>query len=242
MKTSAARQAGELDAGLAELLARSALGDRAAFRGLYDATAARLLGVIVQLVGRGAVAEDLLQDVYVRIWRSAAQYRAGAGTPMAWMAAAARYRAIDHLRARAVRPELAIGDLPARAGHDDADDGVEPQRQGAGTLGLVDVAGTDGPGHQGSAADIERLKEDETDENRLGCDADGGQRVGAQVPDHDHVDHAQERHHHQFQHHRPGQVDDRAPHFLFAGQGLVRLRRGRGGTVDRQLLRHRGFR
>ena len=129
MKTSAARQAGELDAGLAELLARSALGDRAAFRGLYDATAARLLGVIVQLVGRGAVAEDLLQDVYVRIWRSAAQYRAGAGTPMAWMAAAARYRAIDHLRARAVRPELAIGDLPARAGHDDADDGDDPVRR-----------------------------------------------------------------------------------------------------------------
>ena len=78
--------------------------------------------VLAQLVGRGAVAEDLLQDVYVRIWKAAGQYRAGAGSPMAWMAAAARYRAIDHLRSRGARPEVAIADLPSRAGVDDADD------------------------------------------------------------------------------------------------------------------------
>jgi RNA polymerase sigma-70 factor (ECF subfamily) len=111
---------------LATLVARSALGEREAFRSLYDATSARLLGVIAQLVGRGATAEDLLQDVYLRIWKSAAQYRPEAGSPMAWMAANARYRAIDHLRSRKARPEVAVGDLPDRHGSDEGSDRDDP--------------------------------------------------------------------------------------------------------------------
>jgi RNA polymerase sigma-70 factor (ECF subfamily) len=108
------------DAHLADWLARCALGDRQAFRSLYEATAPRLLGVIARLVGRGAVAEDVLQDVYVRVWKAAGQYRPGAGSPMAWLAATARYRAIDILRARDARPEISATDL--MSGDDDADD------------------------------------------------------------------------------------------------------------------------
>jgi len=115
-----ARPSEDADARLSDWLARCAMGDRQAFRHLYEATAPRLLGVIARLVGRGAVAEDLLQDVYVRIWKAAGQYRPGAGSPMAWLAAAARYRAIDHLRSRDARPEVAIADL--RSGADDPDD------------------------------------------------------------------------------------------------------------------------
>ncbi|MFL6627237.1 MAG: sigma-70 family RNA polymerase sigma factor [Vitreoscilla sp.] len=122
MTTAALKRDHELESRLADWLARCALGDRKAFRQLYDATAPRLLGVVAQLVGRGALAEDLLQDVYVRIWKAAGQYRAGAGSPMAWMAATARYRAIDHLRSRGARPEVAIADLPSHAGSDDGDD------------------------------------------------------------------------------------------------------------------------
>ena len=122
MTAPALKSADELETRLADWLARCALGDRQAFRQLYEATSARLLGVIAQLVGRGALAEDLLQDVYVRLWKSAGQYRAGAGSPMAWMAATARYRAIDHLRSRGSRPEVAIADLPAHAGSEDGDD------------------------------------------------------------------------------------------------------------------------
>lgn len=117
-----AAAATDADLRLADWLARCALGDRQAFRELYEATSPRLMGVIAQLVGRGALAEDLLQDVYVKVWKAAGQYRAGAGSPMAWMAAAARYRAIDHLRARGARPEVANADLPARVGIDDVDD------------------------------------------------------------------------------------------------------------------------
>ena len=122
MTTAVLKSADEIEARLADWLGRCALGDRQAFRQLYDATSPRLLGVLAQLVGRGAVAEDLLQDVYVRIWKSAGQYRAGSGSPMAWMCASARYRAIDHLRSRGARPEVAIADLPVHAGSEDGDD------------------------------------------------------------------------------------------------------------------------
>ena len=122
MTASALKSADELEARLVDWLSRCALGDRQAFRQLYEATSPRLLGVLAQLVGRGALAEDLLQDVYVRIWKAAGQYRAGAGSPMAWMAATARYRAIDHLRSRGSRPEVAIADLPSHAGSEDGDD------------------------------------------------------------------------------------------------------------------------
>ena len=122
MTAAAASTSGDADTRLADWLARCALGDRDAFRKLYQATAPRLLGVIAQLVGRGALAEDLLQDVYVRVWKAAGQYRAGAGSPMAWLAATARYRAIDHLRSRGARPEVSIADLPSHGGSDDADD------------------------------------------------------------------------------------------------------------------------
>jgi RNA polymerase sigma-70 factor (ECF subfamily) len=139
---TAVRSPEDLEARLADAIARCALGDRAAFRQLYEATAPRLLGVIAQLVGRGAVAEDLLQDVYVRIWKAAGQYRPGAGSPMAWLAATARYRAIDHLRSRGARPEVAIADLPSRGGDDEADD--DPTNRvpdpGAGPAGELEAA------------------------------------------------------------------------------------------------------
>ena len=122
MTAAAASTSQDVETRLADWLSRCALGDRDAFRKLYEATSPRLLGVIAQLVGRGALAEDLLQDVYVRVWKAAGQYRAGAGSPMAWLAATARYRAIDHLRSRGARPEVSIADLPSHGGSDDPDD------------------------------------------------------------------------------------------------------------------------
>jgi RNA polymerase sigma-70 factor (ECF subfamily) len=106
----------------ADWLERSSKGDLDAFHKLYLATSPRLLGVIALLTGRGAVAEDLLQDVYLRIWKASGQFRAGSGTPMAWMAAMARYRAIDHLRARGARPEISAADLAGAGDTGDPDD------------------------------------------------------------------------------------------------------------------------
>ncbi|MFN3628928.1 MAG: sigma factor [Casimicrobiaceae bacterium] len=56
---------------LGDLLARVKLGDRQAFERLYRATSAHLLGVILRIEPDRARAEDVLQEVYVNVWRSA---------------------------------------------------------------------------------------------------------------------------------------------------------------------------
>jgi RNA polymerase sigma-70 factor (ECF subfamily) len=99
---------------LAGLLARAAAGDRVAFRALYDATHRQLFAVIRRIVGDHAQAEEILQDVYVRIWQSAHAYDATRGSAMAWLATVARYRAIDIVRRNAAR------DMPAIEGAEGA--------------------------------------------------------------------------------------------------------------------------
>lgn len=83
-----------------ELISRVALGERAAFRSLYAATAPKLLGVCLRILKDRSEAEDALQEVYVKIWRSAAQYAASRHNPMAWLVVIARNHSIDRLRAR----------------------------------------------------------------------------------------------------------------------------------------------
>ena len=59
---------------LADLLARTGLGDRQAFSTLYQRTSAHLLGVILRIQRQRDLAEDILQEVYVNVWRSAAGF------------------------------------------------------------------------------------------------------------------------------------------------------------------------
>ncbi len=92
--------AGELSA----LLARAAAGDQAAFQQFYDRTAAKLFGIIVRILVERGDAEDVLQEVYVTVWRKAAEFDAARASPVTWVATIARNRAIDRLRARGSRP------------------------------------------------------------------------------------------------------------------------------------------
>lgn len=85
---------------LKPLLDRVARGDREAFRALYDATSGKLYGVAIRILKRKDLAEDAVQDAYLRIWDGAAGYRPGLGSPLGWMATIARNRAIDMLRKR----------------------------------------------------------------------------------------------------------------------------------------------
>lgn len=85
---------------LSRLLAAVDRGDRAAFKALYDHTAAKLLGVVLRIVRDRALAEEVIQDTYLRIWRRAADYTPDAGQPLTWMVAIARHRAIDIIRKR----------------------------------------------------------------------------------------------------------------------------------------------
>ena len=81
-----------------ELIARTALGDRLAFSKLYDRTSAKLFGVCLRVLRNRSEAEEVLQEVYVLIWRKAGAYRANGLSPMTWLITVARNRAIDRLR------------------------------------------------------------------------------------------------------------------------------------------------
>jgi len=86
---------------LQQLLARVALGDRAAFRRLYDATAPSLFGVALRIVRQRDRAEEVLQDAFVNAWNRAAGYQAALSQPMTWLTAIVRNRALDELRSGA---------------------------------------------------------------------------------------------------------------------------------------------
>lgn len=81
-----------------DLIARVGLGDRVAFSRLYDATSAKLFGVVLRVLNDRAGAEDVVQDAYMKIWRHAGRYAANGMSPMTWMITIARNTAIDRLR------------------------------------------------------------------------------------------------------------------------------------------------
>ena len=85
---------------LAELLAEVSHGDRRAFRNLYDRTSSKLYGVVLRIVRSRELADEVLQEAYLRIWQSASRFRAESGRPMTWMISIARYAAIDTIRKR----------------------------------------------------------------------------------------------------------------------------------------------
>ncbi len=85
---------------IAELLGRVARRDRAAFDALYTRTAPKLFGVALRILRERAEAEEALQEIYVKIWRSADRYSREAGAGATWIVAIARNHSIDRLRAR----------------------------------------------------------------------------------------------------------------------------------------------
>ncbi len=97
---------------VADLLAQVAAGDRNAFAALYDATSLKLFGILLRILHRRDRAEDLLQEVYLRIWERAGSFDRERASPITWMATIARNRAIDEVR----RHQLSIvggdDDLP----------------------------------------------------------------------------------------------------------------------------------
>ncbi|MFD0858534.1 sigma-70 family RNA polymerase sigma factor [Roseovarius aquimarinus] len=82
------------------LIARAALGERAAFGDLYAHTSAKLFGICLRVLNDGAEAEEALQEAFVKIWRNADRYRANGLSPMTWLITVARNTAIDRARKR----------------------------------------------------------------------------------------------------------------------------------------------
>jgi RNA polymerase sigma-70 factor (ECF subfamily) len=77
---------------LSILLARVAQRDRAAFAEVYRATSAKLYGIILRILHRRDVADEVLQEVYVKIWDRAADFDPRMASPITWMATIARNR------------------------------------------------------------------------------------------------------------------------------------------------------
>jgi len=97
----------ELDA----LLARCAAGEAAALERLYQQVAPILLAVLMRMLRRRDLAEDVLQDVFVKVWQQAKQFDAMRGRALPWLVSVARNRAIDVRRAN--RPVMAFSDVHA---------------------------------------------------------------------------------------------------------------------------------
>lgn len=89
---------------LAALLARLALGEREALAQVYRLTSAHLFGQLLRINPDRAQAEELLQEVYVAVWRSAGSFDAARSQPLTWLCSVARHRAIDSLRRAQARP------------------------------------------------------------------------------------------------------------------------------------------
>jgi RNA polymerase sigma-70 factor, ECF subfamily len=90
------------------LMARIEARDADALAALYDRYGARLLGLAQRILGRGGEAEEVLQEVFLFAWKSAATFDPGRGTVRTWLLIATRSRSIDRLRSRrsSTRPEV----------------------------------------------------------------------------------------------------------------------------------------
>jgi RNA polymerase sigma-70 factor (ECF subfamily) len=84
---------------LADYLRRSARGDEQAFAALYDATSARVHGLVLRVVRDPAQSEEVTQEVFLQVWRTAARYDESKGSALAWLMTLAHRRAVDRVRA-----------------------------------------------------------------------------------------------------------------------------------------------
>ena len=102
---------------LRQLLAQCSLGNRRAFETLYRSVGPRLHGVALRFMGRPDLAEEVLQESFVRIWNNASRYEAHLSAPLTWMINITRNQAIDQLRKHRDRP---LSDVEEQALVDDS--------------------------------------------------------------------------------------------------------------------------
>jgi RNA polymerase sigma-70 factor (ECF subfamily) len=123
-----------VDKGDVSLVSGAAAGDRDCLAGLYDRYAPALLAIGRRILGDAREAEDLLHDVFIEVWRQAADYDEARGSVRAWLLMRMRSRALDRRKAAVFsrRADLPPGeDLAGRAAdpHGGEDPALGPDRQ-----------------------------------------------------------------------------------------------------------------
>jgi RNA polymerase sigma-70 factor (ECF subfamily) len=130
---------------LVTALEHTARGDRAAFELVYKATSLKLYGIVTRILGRRDLADEVLQEVYIRVWQRAGDFDPTNSSPITWMATIARNLALDEARRKTPRSiedfpqvlQLPSDDDPA-ANHERDEalrrlyaclDGLEPERK-----------------------------------------------------------------------------------------------------------------
>ena len=91
---------------LVAALSRTSGGDRSALREVYDLTAGKMFGICLRICRDRDAAEDVLQDVYLKIWKRAGRFDAGRASPITWLSAIAHNAAIDWVRSNGT-PQIA---------------------------------------------------------------------------------------------------------------------------------------
>lgn len=105
---------------LIALLAGVASGNEAAFAELYQASSSKLLAVAIRIVKQREVAEEILQEAFVKIWERAGDFDASIAAPMTWMATIVRNRSLDEVRKRAGKSFVNDGELDHLVSEDES--------------------------------------------------------------------------------------------------------------------------
>lgn len=87
-----------IEANINQLIQQCAEGDRSALSDLYHLESARLLGLVAAIVRNQALAEDILHDLFVRVWTQADKFDSTAGNGQAWLSRMARNLALNAVR------------------------------------------------------------------------------------------------------------------------------------------------
>ena len=83
---------------LVDLLRACGRGDETAFARLYDATASRVVGLAVRVVRDPAQAEEVAQEAFLEIWRTAGRFDPAKGSPLGWLLTIVHRKAVDRVR------------------------------------------------------------------------------------------------------------------------------------------------
>ena len=93
---------------LLPLLSATAKGDKKAFAELYNATSGKLYAISLKMLKNKALAEEALQDAFIKIWHNASDYQSSKGVVISWMISIVRYRSLDLIRHNKVRKEQTL--------------------------------------------------------------------------------------------------------------------------------------